>query len=113
MEKDIDRVLRHCRFSRRYQGYRELREGVRIVMENDNSLLRVTGIYHQIAEKYDVSWESVERNLRTLINCSWDNGGKEQLESLAGGKFYQKPTTGEVLEIIAYYMKDDSKFVEK
>lgn len=105
---DIDRILVQCRFSKRYQGYRDLREGVRMVIENENRLLRITGIYQQIADKHMVSRECVERNLRTVINYSWANGGKEQLELLSGGKLYEKPTTGEVLEIIAYYIKENS-----
>ena len=102
---DIDNVLIQCRFSRRYRGYHVLRDSIRLVMENESKLLRITHIYDQVAEKQNMSRESVERNLRTVISYSWAHGGKEQLELLSGGKLYDKPTSGEVIEMIAYYMK--------
>ena len=106
---DIDKILVKCRFSKRYMGYRELKEGVRIVVEDENELLRLTGIYQKVAERFSVSKESVERNMRTVINRSWDNGGREPLEKLCGGKLYDKPSNGEVLEIISYYIIDQNK----
>ena len=102
---NIEELLRLCRFSKRYQGYQAFRECLYIVLENEDTLLYLTEIYIDAAHKCHTSWKHVERNIRTMLDYSWKTGGKEQLESLSGGILYEKPTIGEVLEILACYIK--------
>jgi len=78
----VEQILRQCKFSRRHQGYHALRECIRIVMADENRLLYVTGIYCDVAKKLHISWNGVERNIRTARDYSWENGGKEELEKL-------------------------------
>ena len=102
---DMEQLLRQCKFSKRYQGYQAFLECLYIALENEDSLLYITGIYMDVGQKSHVSWKRVERNIRTMLDYSWRTGGKEQLESLSGGALYEKPTTGEVLEILTCYIK--------
>ena len=106
---NIEEVLMKCRFSKRYQGYHAFRECLLIALDNEETLLYMTGIYMDAAKKLHISWKLVERNIRTMLNYSWNNGGKEQLEHLSGGKLYEKPTIGEVLEILVFYLKEQTK----
>ena len=102
----IDQLLKQCRFSKRYQGYQVFSECLRIALENEETLLYVTGIYIDAAKKYNTSWHHVERNIRTMLDHSWKTGGKEELERLSGGILYEKPTVGETIEIMVCYLKE-------
>ncbi len=106
---NIEKVLNQCRFSKRYRGHRELEECIRIVVEDEDNLLYLTGIYQKTADKYHVSLGNIERNIRTIVDYSWGHGGKEQLELLTGAKYYDKPTVGEIIEILACYVIEQEK----
>lgn len=106
---DMEQLLEQCRFSKRYQGYYALQECIRIALENEENLLYMTGIYMDAAQKFHISWSCVERNIRTALDYSWKNGGKEQLEILVGRVFYEKPTVSEVIEILTCYIKAHSE----
>ena len=102
----MDKILRQCKFSKRHQGYRELRECIRIVLIDEERLLHVTGIYSEVAKTFDITWSGVERNIRTAFDYAWVNGGREEMEKMAGGVFYGKPTISEVIEVLACYTKE-------
>ena len=103
---NMDELLRKCRFSKRYQGYYAFRECLLIALENEETLLYVTGIYKDVARKLNISWKLAERNIRTMLDCSWKTGGRRHLEELSGGTLYDKPTISEVLEILVCYLKE-------
>ena len=75
-------------------------------MEEEDRLLYVSGIYCEVGKQYHISPSGVERNIRTLVDHAWKNGAKESLESLSGGKIYEKPSVSEVIEILVCYMED-------
>ena len=54
----IERTLLYCRFSRRYLGFREFQECVRIALEDEERLLYVGAIYQEVGEKFGVSREN-------------------------------------------------------
>ena len=103
----METLLSRCRFSRRFQGYRALTECINIALEDENRLLCLTDIYKEAAEKCGVSWKRLERNLRTMLDYSWKNGGMRQLEEVSGGIFYEKPTVGDVIEVIVCYLREN------
>jgi len=102
---DLDRLMLYCRLSRRYTGYLELQECLKIALEDEERLLYVTGIYREVGEKFYGSAGRIERNIRTLLNYSWKNGGKEPLEKIFGRKLDSKPRVGEVIEGFVCYLK--------
>ena len=103
---ELEQVLRTCRFSKRYRGYYALETCIRIALEDEESLLYVTGIYMAAAHKQGISWTSLERNIRTVLSHSWEHGGQEPLERLSGGVLLEKPTVSELLEILVCYLKE-------
>lgn len=105
---DTRKVLKQCKFSRRYQGYRELQECLRIVLDDEERLLRITEVYLEAGQKFDISWNGVEKNIRTALTRAWERGGKEEMEHLFGGEFFEIPTVGETIEMFAEYIKDHS-----
>lgn len=103
---DVEKILRHCRFSKCYHGFSALKECVLIALEDEERLLYVTDIYNEVAKKLHLSGSGVERNIRTIIGRAWQNGGRERIEALAGGKFYERPTVSEVIELLVCYIKE-------
>lgn len=104
----VERVLMYCKFSRRYQGYRELKECISIALEDEDRLLYVGGIYYEVAQKHQITASGVERNIRTVLNHAWENGGQKSLEKLSGGTFYEKPSASELIEILVCSIKEQS-----
>ncbi len=100
----LEQAMQYCKFSRRYRGYRELIDCVKIALDEEERLLYVTGIYYEVGTKHHISPSGVERNIRTLVDHAWKNGAKEALEELSGGKIYDKPSVSEVIEILVCYM---------
>ena len=100
----VKALLRKCRFSKRYRGYQELEECIRLIRNDEERLLCITEVYKDVGNSFRISWSGVERNIRTLINVSWKSGGKEYLENAIGVKLYEKPTVCELIEMLACYL---------
>lgn len=109
----MDKLLRQCRFSKRYQGYSMLKECVEVVLEDEDYLLHMTKVYRTVAANRRISWNCVERNIRTIFDNSWKNGGKEELEKLTGGKYFYKPPVGELIEVLVYLIKENPDKYQK
>lgn len=103
---DVEKLLRYCRFSKCYHGFLALKECVLIALEDEERLLYVTDIYNEAARKFRLSRSGVERNIRTALSHAWQNGGRERMEALAGGKFFEKPSVSEVIELLVCYIKE-------
>lgn len=104
--KSAEKLLREAKFSRRYQGYEYLVICVSRVVEEDSRLCAlIKEVYQPVADMYHVTYKSVERDIRTARDNAWDNGGKEVIERISGGKFYDPPSVGELIEILAEYLK--------
>ena len=76
------------------------------MLVNEDELLYMTGVYTEAAKRCHVSWMHVERNIRTMLESAWKNGGKEVLEEVAGCVLLQKPTVSELIEILCCYIKE-------
>lgn len=79
------------------KGYRYLREGIMLCLENKRMLDSVTkNLYPTIAECFGASPSGVERAIRHAIEIMWLNGNHNVLANHFGNK---KPTNS---ELIAY-----------
>lgn len=103
---DIDSLLKQCRFPKRLNGYYPLRECVKIVVEDENRLLNLSSVFSEVSNRLQVNYDTIERNIRTIIKHSWTRGGKEELEKISNGTLYQSPSVGEIIEILACYLID-------
>lgn len=104
--ESAEKLLREAKFSRRYQGYEYLVICVSRVVEEDSRLCAlIKEVYQPVADMYHVTYKAVERDIRTVRDNAWDNGGKEVIERISGGKFYDPPSVGELIEILAEYLK--------
>lgn len=102
-----EQLIRKARFSKRYQGYQYLLQCVRLVLEDDSRLCALSKqVYQPIAQKYQISYRCVERDIRTARDYAWQKGGGVFLEKISGGIFYEAPPVGELIEILAVYLKE-------
>ena len=103
-----EQLIRKARFSKRYQGYQYLLQCIELVLDDDSRLCALSKqVYQPIAQKYQVSYRCIERDIRTARDYAWQKGGKEVLEEISGGKFFEVPTVGELIEIFAIYLRDE------
>ena len=87
------------------KGYHFLREAVKMVVENPDSINRITKeLYPGIARKFSTSPSKVERAIRHAIEVAWTRGRIENINEIFGFKVYgknDKPTNGEFIALIA------------
>lgn len=62
-----------------------------------------------MAQKYRISCRCIERYIRTARDYAWQRGCKEFLEEISGGTFYEAPSVGELIEILAVYLKEEQE----
>ena len=103
-----EQLIRKAKFSKRYQGYQYLLQCIELVLDDDSRLCALSKqVYQPIARKYKVSYRCIERDIRTARDYAWQRGGKEFLEEISGGKFFEVPTVGELIEIFAVYLREE------
>ena len=103
----VEDLCKFCGFRRYYRGYRQLIDCVSAVLEDESHLLYVTGLYYEVGLKYCVSPSGIERNIRTLIKRAWEHGDKEALEKITGQPLRERPTSSALIEMFAYYLKEN------
>ncbi len=97
------------------KGYHYLREGIRMVYEDQSLINRITKeLYPGIAKKFNTSASKVERAIRHSIEVAWTRGKIENLNALFGYNIYgknDKPTNGEFIALVAdkLLMEEQSK----
>ena len=101
----ISNILNNLCVTPNYNGYTYLREAIKISLnEPISSRGFSTKIYPHIAKKFGVSVASIERNIRTAINKSWDRASteiKSDMFGLFAANKQWKPTNSEYILIIA------------
>ena len=87
-----EQLIRKAKFSKRYQGYQYLLQCIELVLDDDSRLCALSKqVYQPIAQKYQVSYRCIERDIRTARDYAWQKGGKEVLEEISGGNFLKFP----------------------
>ena len=87
------------------KGYRYLREGIRMAVEDPHVINNVTKVlYPKIGEKYATSASKVERAIRHAIEVAWNRGRIDAINSIFGARVYlgaEKPTNSEFIALVA------------
>ena len=87
------------------KGYHYLRCAIRLVIENNGLMNRITKeLYPAIAEQFDTSPSKVERAIRHAIDVAWSRGKIENINHIFGFNIYSKndkPTNGEFIALVA------------
>lgn len=89
-----------------YRGYPYLVFAVKLAVSDPDYLLYITKwLYPDVAKKFHSTESSVERSIRTAVNACWNEGNRKLLNQLAGYDLTRKPTNGEFISILSFYLK--------
>lgn len=87
------------------RGYRYLRESVLMSMDDMELVGSVTKLlYPEIAKKFRVTDQKVERGIRNAIEVSWERGNKETFQDIFGYSMEDgrtRPTNSEYIARLA------------
>ena len=85
-----------------YIGFFQTAFAVQLCMERPERLLLVTKwLYPDVARRYQTSWKSVERNIRTVNGIVWEQK-RSFLQQLAGLELLHRPSNAQLLAILSY-----------
>lgn len=106
-QRAIEKVVRSMGLVGRSLAIRQLVCAVELAHEDRTLLYNVTkGLYPAVAERFEgASGLSVERNLRSARDHQWAKGDQDRLREMAGYSIRIKPSTGEFIDMICYYME--------
>lgn len=66
------------------------------------------GLYPLVAKYFaGANANSVERNLRNVRDQQWSQGDVELLRRMSGFNMQSKPTTGEFIDIVRFYIESE------
>lgn len=88
---------------------------VELAHEDQSLLTNVSkGLYARVANEFGgTNGAAVERNLRALRDRQWSRGDVERLQEMALFQMKVKPSTGEFIDIIRYYMESHDLFPDR
>ena len=103
-----ERLINELGINSTYYGYRFLHYAILLAVRDSSYLLSITtGLYPAIAEKYNTSVYSVERNIRTVVTACWEYGNRDLLKQISSYPLNLRPTTGEFIDIIVTYCRQN------
>lgn len=91
------------------KGYHYLREAIKVVMDNEDVINRITKeLYPRVAKRFNATPSKVERAIRHAIEVAWARGRIENINGMFGYNIYgknDKPTNGEFIALVADKLK--------
>ena len=107
--REIEHLIRSLGIGATYRGYKYLCYAISLCLENEDYLLGISKLlYPTIANTFQTTPSSVERDLRTVINVCWERGNRSLLTTIAMYPLETKPTTGEFLDILIGHLQHRS-----
>lgn len=105
----IYKTIRKMGVNSKYKGYYLLADAVKIRLESKDETIRITkDIYPFLARKYKLTSGSVDHNLRTVSQISWDNN-PQFINEIAGFTRSDKFTNSEMVNSVAEYIDTQMK----
>ena len=105
--KEIQTLLRQLGIYGTYKGYHYLLTTIEMALEDEKNLtLYSKMIFPAIARKYQSAPSCVERDISTVIDHCWNSSGREKLQSIVPCPMEKKPTVGQFIYILYYYIKN-------
>ncbi len=105
LEEKITNIFLTIGIPAHIKGYHFLREAIKMVVENNDVINRITKeLYPSIAKKFNTTPSKVERAIRHSIDVAWSRGKVENINQLFGYVVYDKndkPTNGEFIALVA------------
>lgn len=102
----VCRTLYRLGLSANYQGFYQMAWAVALAQAEPERLLLVTKrLYPDVAKHYQVSRESVERNLRTAVKVIWREN-TPLLREVMGENRWEKPCNARFIALLTAYLAE-------
>ena len=102
LELQAERELRKLRITGTLSGMSYLISAISWAVEDPAKVRYITKeIYMQLSTIHSVEQHQVERTIRTAIKYSWENGGRDAMDQMAGYHLEKRPTNSEFIALIA------------
>ena len=105
LEERISNIFISIGIPPHIKGYKYLREGIKMAVEDPTIINNVTkGLYPIIGERFETSASKVERAIRHAIEVAWNRGRVEAINAIFGARVYigsEKPTNSEFIALVA------------
>ena len=99
--QDVYTLLRRLGASANYKGFFPTADAVWQCVEDPERLVGVTKrLYPEVGRKYGISWQAMERNIRTISGVVWEKN-PVLLSQLAGIALAQRPSAAQFLDILS------------
>ncbi len=99
MTKLLD-MLRSLGIGPRVLGYRAVILAVQLAREDEDRLRNLKReIFGPVGVRMGLSWQAVERDLRTAIRIAWKKN-RRLLNKIAGYELMREPSAGEFIEML-------------
>ena len=100
--KTQQKIFRYLGIGPNYLGYLHLTAALDLISSDLTYLQAVTTrLYPAIGRLYGVTPYAVERNIRTVVDICWREGGRDRMSAVAGRPLQYKPSNGQFLAILA------------
>ena len=101
----VELVLRSLHITGKLDGLRYLVYAVSATVRDPDRTRYITReLYPEIGKHFGVTAAAAERAMRTAIQTSWERGGRETLDKMAGFHLTERPTNSEFIDIVAAYI---------
>ncbi len=105
LEERISNIFISIGIPPHIKGYKYLREGIKMAVEQPTIINNVTkGLYPIIGERFETSASKVERAIRHAIEVAWNRGRVDAINAIFGARVYigsEKPTNSEFIALVA------------
>jgi two-component system, response regulator, stage 0 sporulation protein A len=112
----ITRHIKKVGITANVKGYYYLRDAILLVHKDFALMSRMTtGLYYEVAKKYNSTPQRVERAMRHAIESAWNRGDIRVLEDFFGYTIHDtkgKPTNGEFIAMLADKLNTELKYVD-
>lgn len=101
----IKEILWDFGVGNKYRGFQYCIYSLELAMESPDRLNCITkSIYPDVAKKYKTGVNCIERDIRTVAEVVWKNGGKEFFCDITGEELEKRPTNAKFLEMLMHYI---------
>ena len=104
----LEDIMKEAGITPNYMGYWYLIEAVKVTSENIKNVKLHGYIYPKVANKFNVTPDSIERCIRNCASLTWERS-PEFCKKILGEKIMKSPTNSEFIAAISQYYKRKAK----
>lgn len=108
---DTAQLLRRLGVHSGYLGFHYAQLAVWLCWQDPEYLLSITKkLYPDVAVSFHTTPQSVERNIRTLIDVCWERGDRLLLSQISGHTLKQRPSVRQFIDIVLAYLTEKNGY---